>query len=170
MMVALLFNCMPTVTPVLISLKSLFQQQLRHRSFQLFLFYVGVLFTPSIQMVSHLRLLKLHNQKVDKWLPLQHRYVPVSVCGWHSPDLHSSKPALFLHCHRHIAVLIGIVTLSLSWPVWTTSTTCCEPPENNRCVPCKQNSQSQGRYELPGISQACAITHRTLTRGQVPST
>lgn len=141
-MAALLGDCMPTLAPLLISSMSLLT--LPCFTFSYCSYFFTVPSTHSAQVVPHFCLLKLHKQKAVRgrsphstpWSS------PVSVCGWHSPDLHSPEPSLLLHSHWHVAVLVGTVTLSLSWPVRTTGTTCWEPPQNNSCVPCNRISKS----------------------------
>lgn len=132
-------------------------------------YFFAVPSTHSVQMVPHLCLLKIQEQKAVKGgCPSStHWSSPVSVCGWHSPDLHSPESALLLHSHWHIAVLVGTVTLSLSCPTRTTGTTSWEPPQNNSCVSCDQNSKSWVRCELPCISKYLHYTHFVLVIAQL---
>lgn len=123
-------------------------------------YFFTVTSTQSVQVPPHSCLLKPHKQKAARCgcPPSTHWSSPVSVCGWHSPDLHSPEPALLLHSHRHVAVPVGTVTLSLGWPVGTTGTTGWEPPQNS-FVPCDKNSKGWVRCELPCISQyLCALS------------
>lgn len=170
---AALLGCMPTPTPLLISSTSL----LTLPCFTVAQIYILISTAPISSLSppptqyrwSHTcACWNAKNKKHLGWLlPSTHWSSPVSVCGWHSPDLHSSEPALLLHSHRHIAVLVGTVTLSLSWPMGTTGTTCWEPPQNNSCVPCEQNSKSWVRCELACISQNLDYTYFLLVIAQL---
>jgi hypothetical protein len=57
-------------------------------------------------------------------------YAPVSVGGWHFPDLDAFQGPFTPHHHTQVGILVGIVALGLCGAVGPTGPTCGEQPLN----------------------------------------